>query len=133
MKVVQTSGKRKEAIARATLRPGQGTIRVNGIPVDKLQPWLAKMKVQELLMIADDEKLKTVNIDVKVEGGGIIGQIEAARVAISRAIVKFLNKKRTIKAIRSYDRSMLAGDSRTVEPKHWGGRKARRRFQKSYR
>jgi len=133
MKVVQTSGKRKEAIARATLRPGQGVIRVNGIPVEKIQPWLAKMKVQELLMIVDDEKLKTINIDVKVEGGGVIGQIEAARVAISRAIIKFLNKKRTIKAIRTYDRSMLAGDSRTVEPKHWGGRKARRRFQKSYR
>lgn len=133
MKVVQTSGKRKEAIARATLRPGQGVIRVNGIPVDKITPWLAKMKVQELLMIVDDEKLRTINIDVKVEGGGVIGQIEAARVAISRAIIKFLNKKRTVKAIRTYDRSMLAGDSRTVEPKHWGGRKARRRFQKSYR
>ncbi len=90
MKVVQTSGKRKEAIARATLRPGQGVIRVNGIPVEKIQPWLAKMKVQELLMIVDDEKLKTINIDVKVEGGGVIGQIEAARVAISRGNYQIL-------------------------------------------
>lgn len=133
MKYIQTTGKRKEAVARATLRPGTGVIRINSVPVEKVQPWLANMKIQELLNIVEDEKIKTINIDVQVQGGGQIGQIEAARIALSRAITKFLNKKRTVKAIRTYDRSMLSGDSRTVESKHWGGRKARRRFQKSYR
>lgn len=133
MKVIQTSGKRKCAIARATLRPGTGIVRVNHTPIEKIQPYLAKMKIQELMAIVDDEKLKTINIDVIVEGGGTLGQIEAARISISRAIVKFLAKKRILKEIRAYDRSMISGDSRTVEPKHWGGRKARRRFQKSYR
>jgi small subunit ribosomal protein S9 len=133
MKVLQESGKRKEAIARATLRPGTGVIRINGIPYQKIQPWLARMRIEELLHIVEDEKLKTVNIDIEVKGGGIIGEIDAARVALSRVISKFLNKKRIVKAIKDYDRAMLAGDSRTVEPKHFGGRKARKRFQKSYR
>jgi small subunit ribosomal protein S9 len=133
MKVIQTSGKRKRAIARATLTEGTGVIRINGVPVDKLTPELAKMKINELLIIADHQKLKTVNIDIKVTGGGAIGQIDAARIALSRAITKFLKNKTIIKSIRSYDRSMLSGDSRSVEAKKWGGRKARKRFQKSYR
>jgi len=133
MKVIQTSGKRKRAVARATLNEGTGIIRINGVPVDKLTPELAKMKINELLIIADHQKLKTVNIDVKVTGGGAIGQIDAARIALSRAITKFLKNKTILKSIRSYDRSMLSGDSRSVESKKWGGRKARKRFQKSYR
>ena len=133
MKTIQTSGKRKSAIARASVRAGTGVIRINGVPVDKLEPELAKMKIEELLIIAHDEKLKTVNIDVDVRGGGVIGQIDAARIALSRAITKFLKKKTIIRAIKDYDRSMLSGDSRSVEMKKWGGRKARKRFQKSYR
>ena len=108
MKVIQTSGKRKCAIARATLRPGTGIVRVNHTPIDKIQPYLAKMKIQELMAIVDDEKLKTINIDVIVEGGGTLGQIEAARISISRAIVKFLAKKRILKEIRAYDRSLIS-------------------------
>lgn len=133
MKNIQTSGKRKAAVARATLRPGTGVIRINGIPIEKIQPRLARMKIEELLIIASDEKLKTINIDVKVTGGGILGQIDAARIALTRAILKFLGKKRIIKAIRVYDKAMISGDKRRIEAKHWGGKKARKRFQKSYR
>ncbi len=133
MKTIQTSGKRKNAIARATVRPGTGIIRINKVPVEKLQPELTRMKIEELLIIVNDEKLKTVNIDVKVEGGGTLGQTDAARIALSRAITQFLKKKSVLRAIKDYDRSMLSGDSRQVERKHWGGRKARKRFQKSYR
>jgi len=133
VKIIQTSGKRKRAIARATVRPGTGVIRINGVPIEKLTPELAKMKIEELLIIVHDEKLKTVNIDVKVKGGGNLGQIDAARIALSRAITQFLKKKTVIKNIKAYDRSMLSGDSRQVERKKWGGRKARARFQKSYR
>jgi small subunit ribosomal protein S9 len=133
VKIIQTSGKRKRAIARATLRQGTGIIRINGTPVEKLQPDLSRMKIEELLIIVDDEKLKTINVDIKVTGGGVLGQVDAARIALSRAILKFLNKKRVEKSIKAYDRSMLSGDSRQVERKKWGGRKARARFQKSYR
>lgn len=133
MKPIQTSGKRKNASARATVRSGTGIIRINGVPVEKLRPELARMKIEELLIIVNDEKLQTVNIDIRVEGGGVIGQIDAARIALSRAITQFLKKKSVLRAIKDYDRSMLSGDSRQVERKHWGGRKARKRFQKSYR
>ncbi len=133
MKTIQTSGKRKRAIARASVHAGTRIIRINGVPVDKLEPELARMKIEELLIIAHDDKLKTVNIDVDVRGGGVIGQIDAARIALSRAITKFLKKKTVIRNIKNYDRSMLSGDSRSVESKKWGGRKARKRFQKSYR
>ena len=133
MKIIQTSGKRKRAIARATVKPGTGVIRINGVPINLLQPELARMKIEELLIIADDKKLKDVNINIVVEGGGQIGQVDAARIALSRAIVAYLKKKSIEKDIREYDRSMLSGDSRQVERKKWGGRKARKRFQKSYR
>ena len=133
MKIIQTSGKRKCAIARATLKNGTGVIRINGVPVNKVQPDLARMKIEELLIVASDEKLASVNIDIEVKGGGQLGQIDAARIALSRAITEFLGKKKVVKSIKDYDRSMLSGDSRQVERKHWGGRKARKRFQKSYR
>jgi small subunit ribosomal protein S9 len=133
MKIIQTSGKRKCAIARATLKNGTGVIRINGVPVNKIQPELARMKIEELLIVAGDEKLATANIDIEVSGGGQLGQIDAARIALSRAITEFLGKKKVVKSIKDYDRSMLSGDSRQVERKHWGGRKARKRFQKSYR
>ena len=133
MKIIQTSGKRKKAIARATLKKGTGVIRVNGVPVEKLTPDLSRMKIKELLIIVGEDKLKDVNIDVTVQGGGNIGQIDAARIAMSRAIVDHLQSQTVEKNIRSYDRSMLSGDSRQVESKKWGGRKACKRFQKSYR
>ena len=133
MKIINTSGKRKRSIARATLHEGTGIIRINGVPTDKLTPELSKMKIEELLTIVNDEKLKNVNIEIKVQGGGTLGQIDAARIALSRAITQYLKKKTVVKRIKSYDRSMLSGDSRQVEAKKWGGRKARKRFQKSYR
>ena len=68
-----------------------------------------------------------------MKGGGTIGQIDAARIALSRAIVEYLKSQVVERNIRTYDRSMLSGDSRQVESKKWGGRKARKRFQKSYR
>ena len=98
MKTIQTSGKRKNAIARATVRPGTGIIRINKVPVEKLQPELTRMKIEELLIIVNDEKLKTVNIDVSVEGGGTLGQTDAARIALSRAITQFLKKKSVAKS-----------------------------------
>ncbi|MCP4760436.1 MAG: 30S ribosomal protein S9 [archaeon] len=132
-KIIQETGKRKTSVARATLKPGEGIIRINGVPIERIEPALARMKLQEIFLIVTDPKLAKVNINVNVNGGGIMGQIDASRIAISRAINKFLNKKRVTKAIKDYDRSMLSGDSRRTEAKKWGGRKARARVQKSYR
>ena len=134
MKIVQSSGKRKRAIARATLKTeGNGITRINGVPIQKIQPQLARMKVKELLIIVKHDKLDEVDININVQGGGVTGQMDAAQIALSRVIVKYLNDKAITERIKEYDRSMLSGDSRQVERKKWGGRKARARFQKSFR
>jgi len=133
MKVIQETGKRKTAIARATLKPGTGLVRINSVPIERMQPEIAQMKLKEIFLIIRDPKLKDVNINVRVYGGGVNGQVNAARMAITRIINKYLGKKRVTKAIIQYDRSMLSGDKRRIEPKKWGGPKARKRVQKSYR
>jgi small subunit ribosomal protein S9 len=133
MKVLQETGKRKTAVARATLKPGTGLVRINSIPIERIQPQIAQMKLKEIFLIIKDPKLKDVNINVRVYGGGTNGQTDAARMAITRIINKYLGKKRVTKAIRIYDKSMLSGDKRRTEPKKWGGPKARSRVQKSYR
>lgn len=133
-KPIQETGKRKSAIARATLStPGTGIIRINGYPIERIQNEFVKMKLKEIFLIIHDPKLETIDIDVNVQGGGLTGQVDASRMAITKAINKFLGKKRVTKSIKDYDRSMLSGDSRRIEPKKWGGTKARKRVQKSYR
>lgn len=133
MKVLQETGKRKRAVARATLKPGTGLVRINSVPIERVQPEFSQMKLKEIFLIIKDPKLKDVNINVRVYGGGVNGQVNASRMAITRIINKYLSKKRITKAIRTYDKSMLSGDKRRIEPKKWGGPKARARVQKSYR
>ena len=86
--VIHTSGRRKRAIARATLKPGSGDVRINNVPYQLLQPKLARMKIEEALLLAGDI-IKKVDIKVNVEGGGFNSQAEAARTAISKALVAF--------------------------------------------
>ena len=76
---------------------------------------------------------KSLDIDVKVRGGGFMGQAEAARMSIARGLVKLFRTARLKKLFLSYDRSMLVGDPRRKEMKKFGGPGARRRVQKSYR
>ena len=133
MRILLTSGKRKTAIARATIRPGRGRIRINGVPLEILEPKIARDKIMEPLMYAGEDILNQVDIHVKVEGGGFMGQAEAARMAIARALVKWTRSSRLEKAFLSYDRTMIAGDPRRKEQKKFGGPGARARDQKSYR
>jgi len=74
-----------------------------------------------------------VNVRVKVRGGGVMGQAEAARMAIARALVDWSRSAELRRLFTSFDRTMLAGDPRRKEPKKFGGPGARRRKQKSYR
>jgi len=131
-KILLTSGKRKTAIARATVRPGKGRIRINNIPLEILEPKAARDKIMEPLLLAG-EHWKELDIKVKVSGGGFMGQAEAARMAIARALVKWTKSGHLRTLFTSYDRTMLAGDSRRKEPKKFGGPGARARDQKSYR
>ena len=131
-KITLTSGKRKTAIARAVIRPGKGRIRINKVPLEIWEPKLARDKIMEPLMLAGDA-WKEVDIDVKVQGGGFMGQAEAARMAIARGLLKWTKSSHLKTLFITYDRTMLAGDPRRKEMKKFGGPGARARDQKSYR
>ncbi|MBD3195491.1 MAG: 30S ribosomal protein S9 [Candidatus Lokiarchaeota archaeon] len=133
-KVVQSSGKRKTAIARAVLKhPAKGEVKINNVPLEIYQPLIARLRIQEVLEIINNPKLEKCDIDVIVNGGGIGGQTDAIRMALARAINKFIGTKGIEKLLREYDDALLSGDSRRVEPKKFGGKKARARRQKSFR
>lgn len=129
---VTTSGKRKESVARAHTKPGQGHIRINSVPLEHWQPEMARAKVTEPLILAE-EAADDVDISVTVEGGGIMGQANAARTAIARGIVEFTGSEEIKERYAEYDRSLLVNDPRRKEPKHEQGPGARAKTQKSYR
>lgn len=131
-KVVNTSGKRKTSIARATVTKGHGRVWINKIPLELHQPQLAKFKIMEPVNIAG-AKMEKLDISVKVQGGGIMGQASAVRTAISKGIVKFLEDEELETIYRAYDRSLMVSDDRRKMPKKPLGRGARKRRQKSYR
>ena len=134
MKVVQSSGKRKTAIARAVLKhPSKGQIKINNVPLELYEPEIAKMRIQEVLEVVNHPKLEKCDINVQVKGGGIMSQTGAVRIAIAKAINKFIGTKTIEKVFRDYDDTLLSGDSRRTEPKKFGGAKARKRRQKSFR
>ena len=131
-KRVNTSGKRKTAVARATVSRGKGRVRINKIPIEIYSPELAKAKMMEPLTIAED-RVNKVDIHVTVKGGGVMGQAEATRIAIARGLVKFFDDDILKETFKKYDRSLLVNDPRRKEAKHPLGRGARKKRQKSYR
>jgi small subunit ribosomal protein S9 len=131
--VTNTSGKKKTAIARATVRDGEGRVRVDARPVELVEPELARLKMLEPFRIADDDLRDQVDIEVQVEGGGVSGQADAVRTAIARGLVQHLGDAELRDAYMEFDRSLLVNDVRQPEPKKWGGPGARARYQKSYR
>jgi small subunit ribosomal protein S9 len=132
-KVLVLSGKRKTAIARATVRIGKGRIRVNNVPLEILEPKFARDKILEPLLLVEDKVLSQLDINVKVSGGGFMGQAEATRMAIAKGLLKWTKSTRLRTTLKDYDRTMIAGDPRRSEPKKFGGPGARARDQKSYR
>jgi small subunit ribosomal protein S9 len=132
-KVLVVSGKRKTATARAVAKPGIGKVRINRVPIEIFQPEIAREKIMEPLIQAGDEVWKQLDIDIKVSGGGYMGQAEAARMALANALLKWTKSAHLRTLFAEYDRTMIAGDSRIKEPKKFGGPGARARDQKSYR
>ncbi len=131
-KVVHTSGKRKHAVARATLKPGKGLVRINSLLLDHYQPSLARFRIQEALQIAGDTA-KKVNIQVDVFGGGWQSQAEASRLAIARSLVEFTGSKELKKSYLDYDKHLLIADVRRNEPHKPNDSKPRKKRAKSYR
>ena len=132
VKIIHTSGKRKTAIARATLKSGKCRVRINNKPVEFYLPQLARLKIQEPLELAVKQRNR-VDINISVQGGGVMGQAEAARTAIARGIIEWFGDEELQKLFQSYDRALLVNDTRRKEPKHPMGRGARKKRQKSYR
>ena len=131
-KVINTSGKRKTAIARATVQKGSGLVRINKKPVELYEPDIARWKIMEPLKLAE-KHVDKVNIDVSVNGGGFMSQASAVRTAIAKGLVEFTGDPSLKIAFLDHDRSLLVSDSRRKESKKPLGRGARKRRQKSYR
>lgn len=132
-KVLLTSGKRKTAVARATVRTGKGRVRVNNIPVEIFEPLIARDKILEPLRLAGDNVWKQLDIDIRMSGGGFMGQADAARTAVAKALLRWTKSSHLQTLFAEYDRTLIAGDHRRREPKKFGGPGARARDQKSYR
>jgi small subunit ribosomal protein S9 len=131
-KVVNTSGKRKTAIARATVQKGTGLVRINKIPVELFEPEIARWKILEPLLIAKSH-MDSLNVTVSVQGGGFMSQASAVRTAIAKGLLEYTGDPSLKIAFLDHDRSLLVSDSRRKEPKKPLGRGARKKRQKSYR
>jgi small subunit ribosomal protein S9 len=131
-KVVNTSGKRKTAIAKATVQKGVGRVRINNIPVELHEPMIARFKIMEPLTIAAS-RAEDIDIDVTVSGGGYMSQANACRTAIAKGILEYTADPTLKVTFLDFDRSLLVSDSRFKEPKKPLGRGARKKRQKSYR
>jgi small subunit ribosomal protein S9 len=127
------SGKRKTAVAKATIEEGNGVVTFNKRPITFLSD-LQQLEISEPLVIANDVlgELK-FNIALNVTGGGIACQVEAARLAIAKSIVKFTKNEDVKNAFLSYDRNMLIADTRRKEACKPGDSKARSMRQTSFR
>ena len=132
-KVLLVSGKRKTATARAILKTGKGRIRINNVALEIYEPKIVRDKMMEPLLLAGDENWKQLDINIKLQGGGFMGQAEAARIALARGLWRWSKKTHLKTMFTAYDRTMLAGDPRRKETKKFGGPGARARDQKSYR
>ncbi|MEM2174743.1 MAG: 30S ribosomal protein S9 [Candidatus Micrarchaeia archaeon] len=133
-KIIIAYARRKEARARARIKEGKGRITINSYPISTIKDEFVKELIEEPLEIAKDYvDINSLDIKVSVNGGGVMGQAQAARSAIAKALVDYIKSNELRKKILAYDRFMLVDDVRYVEPKKYKGRKARARFQKSYR
>jgi small subunit ribosomal protein S9 len=124
-------GKRKTSVARAAVKEGHGRIRVNSMLTSAMPNRFLREMIEEPLRLAGPEG-NGVDVEVKVHGGGESGQAQASRTAIARALSQYFGENLK-KSYEEADKYLLDEDPRRVEPKKYKGRKARARFQKSYR
>ena len=138
--MVQCFGRKKNAVAVATCVKGKGIIRVNGKPLELVEPANLRIKLYEPILLVGGKQFKRVTMRIRVRGGGASNQIFAIRQAMAKALLAYYQKyedeqsKRELKDLfLQYDRNLLVSDYRRCEPKKFGGKGARSRYQKSYR
>jgi small subunit ribosomal protein S9 len=126
--VIQSTGRRKRAVARVKLMLGQGIITVNGKAVDDYFPRPQLLQIVRQPLEAT-QSLSRFDVRVKAEGGGVTGQAGAVRHGIARALVEMdLSLKETLRK-----NGFLTRDPREKESKKYGRKRARKRFQYSKR
>ena len=124
MDIINTVGRRKTSVARLYMRPGKGSFVINGKELDKyFASELLRLIVEQPLKLVDASS--TFDFKVNIYGGGLKGQAEAIRLAVSRALVKNDEETRVVLKKEGF----LTRDPRMVERKKYGRRKARRAFQ----
>ena len=128
MQTINTSGRRKNAIARVYMTQGTGKVTINKRDITEYFPLpTLQYKVKQPFMLT--ETLDQFDIKANLDGGGITGQAEALRLAISKALIELNEElKPTLKA-----EGLTTRDPRMVERKKYGQRKARKKFQFSKR
>lgn len=132
MKVANTSGKRKRSIARASIKDGSGRVTINNVPIKNVKPAMAKLRMMEPVILLEEISNK-LDIAVRVNGGGMMGQADAVRLAIARGLVEHTKDKKVEKTLLDYDRQLLVADIRRKETCKPNDSKARAKRQKSYR
>jgi len=127
------SGKRKTSVARAVLSPGSGNITINKKDYNNFQIF-DKLRIQEPLRITENI-INKINFDVaiNVKGGGEKSQIDAARLALAKAIVSFTKSEELRKVFDKYDKHLLVADVRRKEAYKPDDSKARKKRQSSKR
>ena len=132
-KNITISGKRKTAIAKATIKKGSGKILINKRPYENLD-FFRRLSIKEPIEITKNV-LGEFNFDVNlnIKGGGSGSQIVAARLALARALVLFTKSDELKKAFVKYDKNLLVADTRRKEANKPGDSKARKKRQKSFR
>jgi len=133
-KVVFVTGKRRLAVARAKATEGKGRIKINSKPLDVWGTDTLRLWIKEPLILAGDLG-KKFDFSVNVKGGGIVGQAEAIRQAIAKALVELTKSEELKNKFIEYDRNLLVYDPRRNEPHKPSRSKAgpRRHKQRSKR
>ncbi|MCY0850852.1 30S ribosomal protein S9 [Sulfuracidifex metallicus] len=126
-------GRRKTATARCYIKQGKGRIFLNDIPLDIYPNEVVRLKVAEPLLLAGDKIRSTLDCWIYTSGGGMMGQAEAARMSLARALIEYTNSEDLKRIYKAYDRTMLSGDPRSTESEKWMRYSARRWRQKAYR
>ena len=126
--LVQSTGRRKAAVARVRLRPGSGVVTVNKRPIDEYFPSAThRMIITEPMRLV--EKAETYDVDTTLDGGGISGQAGALRLGIARALAELEPDLRSPLKRAGF----LTRDAREKESKKYGLKKARKAPQYSKR
>jgi len=130
---VVVTGKRKTAVAKATIKEGNGIVTFNRQPLSHL-PTFSQLELSEPLAIAQSVLKKTpFDIFLNVKGGGSAAQIDAGRLAIAKAIMAYTANEELRQEYLRYDRSLIVADTRRKEACKPGDSKARARRQTSFR